>query len=513
MGSGWNGFEAIVASCGLPPQSPPPMTTADVSPPLGDSLLEQPKPAPLPGAETGPAGGSRPQPSPESAPAQGGASQGNCSAAVANIAASLCANATEMAADPLQLELCCSTMQALYAVGCQAQLNESLAAANATGSSPLLWVPVGLPDVLHVCHMDMPAGASATVGLASGALAAIVVGAVAAGAAAAGLGALLYRRAARRRRLRDPASVAGGLKTGQPGSPGSPQSLEGCSSEGGEFKSGASAGTGSADPAMASALSRVPTKPRGQPPLGTASAVERFLQAATPSQESEASRAMSQDALWSFISHYQSQATATSHAAATRGSAGSSGGSGSTGAAGGGGGRAGSGPSFEGGSSGATATPRTPVFPLRSRGPSDSGVDFEVPFDQLQIVRPIGAGSFGRVFEARWVETPVACKVLTTCDSDDIATLEQAAAALATSATLLAKLEEEAGLMVSLRHLHIVAYYEPLPAPRPCIITEYCSRGSLACVLGEARRDAATAAALTWRRRLSLVGGRLGPAA
>ncbi len=139
--------------------------------------------------------------------------------------------------------------------------------------------------MLHVCHMDMPAGASATVGLASGALAAIVVGAVAAGAAAAGLGALLYRRAARRRRLRDPASAAGGLKAGQPGSPGSPQSLEGCSSEGGEFKSGASAGTGSADPAMASALSRVPTKPRGQPPLGTASAVERFLQAATPSQE------------------------------------------------------------------------------------------------------------------------------------------------------------------------------------------------------------------------------------
>lgn len=64
-----------MASCGLLPQSPPPMTTADVSPPLGGSLLEQPKPAPLPGAETGPAGGSRPQPSPESAPAQGGASQ------------------------------------------------------------------------------------------------------------------------------------------------------------------------------------------------------------------------------------------------------------------------------------------------------------------------------------------------------------------------------------------------------------------------------------------------------
>lgn len=62
--------------------------------------------------------------------------------------------------------------------------------------------------------------------------------------------------------------------------------------------------------------------------------------------------------------------------------------------------------------------------------------------------------------------------------------------------------------MVSLRHLNIVAYYGRCLAP-PCIITEYCSRGSLACVLGEARRDPATAAALTWRRRLSLVRARV----
>lgn len=161
----------------------------------------------------------------------------------------------------------------------------SLPSAQHTSLLLLLLLLRCSPDVLHVCHMDMPAGAGATVGLASGALAAIVVGAVAAGAAAAALGALAYRRASRRRRLRDPAAAAGGPKAVQPGSPGSPSSLEGCSSEGGEFKSGGSSGgTGSADPVLASALSRVPTKPRGEPPLCTASAIERH-HAGTPSQE------------------------------------------------------------------------------------------------------------------------------------------------------------------------------------------------------------------------------------
>ncbi|KAL4422378.1 hypothetical protein ABPG75_008575 [Micractinium tetrahymenae] len=594
MGSAWSSFEAMVASCGS--LSPPLLTDTPSagasSPPLDVSAGEQPRPAPTPeaGPGTGPESSPRPQPGPESPPLLGGAHaesppllggahaesppllggahaesppllggahaesppllggahEGNCSSTVADIAASLCANATQMPADSLQLQLCCSTMQALTDVGCQAQLNSSLAAANVTGSSPLL------PDVLQTCHIDMLASARATVGLASGALAAIVIGAVAVGAAAAALAALLlYRRVRRRRRLRDPTSAAEGPKTVQPDSPASPYSLrhgpEGCSSDGAGLKSGGSGGlgcdaggSGAASPARASKLSTVPTKPRGEPPFLTASAAERF-HAATPSQDaclafldrlrlaiaalslphpasllrslarpcfpavlscqnlalccaglhcrSEASRVMSQDALWSFISHYQFQATATSHAAATRGSA----------AAG-----SGSGPSRgvkE--SSGTPDTPRTPMSPLRSRGASDSGADFEVPFEQLQIVRPIGSGSFGRVFEARWVETPVACKVLTTCDTDDIATLEEAAAALASSTTLLAKLEEEAGLMVSLRHLNIVAYYGRCLRP-PCIITEYCSRGSLACVLAAARRDAGVAAMLTWRRRLSL---------
>lgn len=75
-----------------------------------------------------------------------------------------------------------------------------------------------------------------------------------------------------------------------------------------------------------------------------------------------------------------------------------------------------------------------------------------------------------QVFEARWVETPVACKVLTTCDSDDIETLQQAAAALATSATLLAKLEEVGGACARSAAQCRAAqpYVSPCPAAASC---------------------------------------------
>ena len=40
----------------------------------------------------------------------------------------------------------------------------------------------------------------------------------------------------------------------------------------------------------------------------------------------------------------------------------------------------------------------------------------------------------------------------------------------------------------------------------PCLVTEYCQRGSLTDVLAEGRRDPAVAAQLTWHRRLLMVG-------
>jgi hypothetical protein len=60
--------------------------------------------------------------------------------------------------------------------------------------------------------------------------------------------------------------------------------------------------------------------------------------------------------------------------------------------------------------------------------------------------------------------------------------------------------------MFSLRHPNCVQLMGTCLAP-PCLITEYCSRGSLADCLREARRHPAAAAELPWHRRLAMVGG------
>ena len=39
----------------------------------------------------------------------------------------------------------------------------------------------------------------------------------------------------------------------------------------------------------------------------------------------------------------------------------------------------------------------------------------------------------------------------------------------------------------------------------PCLVTEYCQRGSLTDVLSEGQSDPAAAAQLTWHRRLRMV--------
>jgi hypothetical protein len=56
--------------------------------------------------------------------------------------------------------------------------------------------------------------------------------------------------------------------------------------------------------------------------------------------------------------------------------------------------------------------------------------------------------------------------------------------------------------MVSLRHPNILQFLGMSAWP-PCIVSEYCSRGSVADVLKAAR---AAPNDLPWRRRLDLVG-------
>ena len=60
--------------------------------------------------------------------------------------------------------------------------------------------------------------------------------------------------------------------------------------------------------------------------------------------------------------------------------------------------------------------------------------------------------------------------------------------------------------MASLRHSSVVNFFGICFEP-PCILTEYCSRGSLADLLGQCSKDPQMAATLTWPQRLSLVGG------
>ncbi|KAI3427397.1 hypothetical protein D9Q98_010312 [Chlorella vulgaris] len=129
-------------------------------------------------------------------------------------------------------------------------------------------------------------------------------------------------------------------------------------------------------------------------------------------------------------------------------------------------------------------------------------------FEEITVVRAIGEGSFGRVYLAMWNQVPVAVKILIDREAAHRAAAEgdpeaAAAAMSALSEPLLAKLDEEAGMLAALRHPNIVNFLGVCHQP-PCILTEYCSRGSLAEVLFKARQRPRVAAALTWPRRLAM---------
>ena len=102
--------------------------------------------------------------------------------------------------------------------------------------------------------------------------------------------------------------------------------------------------------------------------------------------------------------------------------------------------------------------------------------------------------SLPQVFAARWNETPVAVKRL-----DDLDNLLQSEGQ-ETQRALLDAMHAEAGLMAALRHPNIVAFMGLCTSP-PAIVTELCSRGSLADVLKAAKRDPAS---LPWPLRLRM---------
>ncbi|GAB4822570.1 hypothetical protein N2152v2_009616 [Parachlorella kessleri] len=126
-----------------------------------------------------------------------------------------------------------------------------------------------------------------------------------------------------------------------------------------------------------------------------------------------------------------------------------------------------------------------------------------IDFDTLELQRQIGEGSFGRVYLATWQHTPVAVKILLNT-ALDVYSEEAVKQALTLSSPVLENLQKEAALMCSLRHPSIVTFLGVCPVP-PCVVTEYCARGSLADVLRTARQSPAAAAKLDWLRRLNMM--------
>ncbi|KAI3432561.1 hypothetical protein D9Q98_004110 [Chlorella vulgaris] len=114
-----------------------------------------------------------------------------------------------------------------------------------------------------------------------------------------------------------------------------------------------------------------------------------------------------------------------------------------------------------------------------------------VQWSDLQIDRPIGRGSFGWVYLAQWHQTAVAVKVLVNP--------AEIGAGLELPELTMSELQKESGVMARMRHPNIVSFMGLCALP-PCILTEYCSRGSLFELLH--KPDAAPH--LTWAVRLSM---------
>ncbi|PRW32956.1 activating signal cointegrator 1 complex subunit 3 isoform B [Chlorella sorokiniana] len=159
---------------------------------------------------------------------------------------------------------------------------------------------------------------------------------------------------------------------------------------------------------------------------------------------------------------------------------------------------------------GTRASHRSSTSAVRSLGSSGGSQvqAWEMDWADLQLQAAIGSGSYGKVYLAHWGTIPVAVKVLLvpgTAGANLAAPgAAQEALELALPPSALAELEAEAGLLASLRHPCCVNFFGLTRNP-PALVTEYCSRGSVAELLDRARAEPAVAAELTWRRRLGVL--------
>jgi hypothetical protein len=134
-----------------------------------------------------------------------------------------------------------------------------------------------------------------------------------------------------------------------------------------------------------------------------------------------------------------------------------------------------------------------------SRGPLAA---WQLNFQDITVDRPIGEGSWGRVYRGSWNQTEVAVKILLDSNTGDEATVTQSAL-MAPNNPVMARLEQEASIMTTLHHPNIVQFLGVTIFPA-ALVTEFCARGSLTSVLMAANNNPERAVQLTWSRRISL---------
>ena len=144
------------------------------------------------------------------------------------------------------------------------------------------------------------------------------------------------------------------------------------------------------------------------------------------------------------------------------------------------------------------ARPTSPAGALKF---SDDASRWRIEYSDLTLARVVGEGAFGKVYLGRWHETDVAIKLLTSLSALGLPSAGEVSTNEIRES--IKTLEREVALMVNMRHPNVILFMGLCPEP-PCVVTEYCSRGSLYDLLKSARGDPALAQQLDWPRRLGL---------
>lgn len=128
--------------------------------------------------------------------------------------------------------------------------------------------------------------------------------------------------------------------------------------------------------------------------------------------------------------------------------------------------------------------------------------NLQFSWGELKVARSLGSGAYGKVYLARWNETPVAVKVL--LDGSSMAITDGSGHSPSPNRML-----EEIKITAALRHPNVVQFMGFCLSP-PSMAAEYCPRGSLYSVLhgqthGISTPDASckVKSSVSWLRRVA----------